>query len=149
MTMTMNNSFELQAPAQRVWERLLDPEVLKASIPGCQTLEKTSDTSYSAVVKTKIGPVSVTFKGHVTLTDLEPPFRCRIVGEGDGGISGFAKGHSDVRLEEHAGATRLSYDVEADIGGKLAQLGGRLINSVAKKTADQFFERFSAIVSER
>lgn len=148
MAMTMSGAFDLEAKQEVVWEKLNDPEVLKACIPGCQSLDKTSDTSFSAVAKMKVGPVTATFKGKVQLTDLDPPHGYRISGEGEGGVAGFAKGGAMVRLEAIPEGTRLTYEVEANIGGKLAQLGSRLINGVAKKMADQFFEKFAEAVKQ-
>ena len=147
MAMTMTGEVQGAAPRQTVWEKLNDPEVLKATIPGCESLATTSDTSFQAVAVTKIGPVKARWKGKVTLTDLDPPNGYRIVGEGEGGVAGFAKGGADVKLSDRDGGTLLSYNVEAQIGGKLAQLGQRLINSAAKKTADDFFEKFAAAVT--
>ena len=143
MAMTMNGEAVLPADRNKVWAALNDPEVLKACIPGCQELEKTSDTEFQATVKAAVGPVKATFKGRVQLLDLDPPNGYRIAGEGQGGVAGFAKGGAKVRLEEAEAGTRMTYDVEAQIGGKLAQLGGRLINGVAKKYADEFFANFA------
>jgi carbon monoxide dehydrogenase subunit G len=148
MAMTMSGEILLPADRQTVWDKLNDPEVLKACIPGCQSLEKTGDTGFAATVKLKVGPVGATFKGSVELTDLDPPNSYRIVGQGEGGVAGFAKGAAQVTLrdaEEGEGCV-LSYQVEANVGGKMAQLGARLIDGVAKKTADQFFENFATIV---
>ncbi len=148
MAMTMNGEVVLPADRETVWARLNDPDTLKACIPGCQELAKTSDTEFQAVAKVKVGPVKATFKGRVTLSDIEPPVGYTITGEGEGGIAGFAKGGARVRLADtENGGTALSYDVEAQIGGKLAQLGGRLINGVAKKLADEFFDNFAKAVS--
>jgi carbon monoxide dehydrogenase subunit G len=147
MAMTMNGEAVLPADQASVWVKLNDADVLKACIPGCQSLEKTSETEFVAVAKIKVGPVSATFKGRVQLTDIDPPNGYRIGGEGEGGVAGFAKGGAVVKLETVPGGTRLSYDVEAQIGGKLAQLGGRLINGVAKKMADEFFANFAKAVS--
>jgi carbon monoxide dehydrogenase subunit G len=146
MAMTMNGAFDLPAPREVVWAKLNDPDILKQCIPGCQSLETTEDGGFAAVVKLKVGPVSATFKGRVQLTDLNPPQSYRIVGEGEGGVAGFAKGGAVVTLTEIDGGTNLNYEVEANIGGKIAQLGARLINGVAKKLADQFFEKFSEAV---
>ncbi len=143
MAMKMQGAVELPASREAVWAKLNDPEVLKACIPGCQSLEMTSATSFQAVVKVKIGPVSATFRGKVNLSDLDPPNGYRISGEGEGGIAGFAKGGATVALAEAGAGTKLSYDVDAQIGGKLAQLGSRLIDGVAKKLADEFFVKFA------
>jgi len=149
MAMTMQGEVDLPASREVVWRKLNDPEVLKACIPGCQSLEKTSDTSFEAVAKVKVGPVSASFKGKVNLSDLDPPNGYRIAGEGEGGVAGFAKGGANVRLSDNDnGGTRLAYDVEAQIGGKLAQLGGRLVNGVAKNLADKFFESFAKATAE-
>ena len=144
MAMTMKGEVALSADKQTVWAKLNDPEVLKACIPGCQTLDKAGENGFSAVVKVKVGPVSATFKGSVELTDLDPPNGYRISGQGEGGIAGFAKGGAKVSLADaEGGGTLLSYDVEANVGGKIAQLGARLIDGVAKKNADQFFASFA------
>jgi carbon monoxide dehydrogenase subunit G len=148
MAMTMKGDVTLPADRHTVWQRLNDPEVLKACIPGCQTLEATGANGLSAVVKVKVGPVSATFKGSVELLDLDPPNGYRISGRGEGGIAGFVKGGAKVTLTDaENGGTLLSYDVEANVGGKIAQLGARLMNSVAKNNADQFFNMFAKIVS--
>jgi hypothetical protein len=146
MAMTMTGEVQLPAPRQTVWEKLNDADVLKATIPGCESLEKTSDTGFNAVAVTKIGPVKARWKGKVTLTDLDPPNGYKIVGEGEGGVAGFAKGSADVRLSDKDGGTLLTYNVDAQIGGKLAQLGQRLINGAAKKMADDFFKKFAEAV---
>lgn len=146
MAMTMTGEVVLPAGKEIVWAKLNDAEVLKACIPGCQSLEKSDDTHFSAVAKVKLGPVSATFKGKVELQDMDPPNGYRIVGEGEGGVAGFAKGGASVRLSDVPEGTKLTYDVEANIGGKLAQLGSRLVNGVAKKMADEFFANFAAQV---
>ena len=149
MAMTMNGEVQLAAPQAEVWAKLNDPEVLKACIPGCQSLDKVSDTEFQAVATNRVGPVKATFKGKVTLSDLDPPNGYRISGEGEGGVAGFAKGGATVGLAEKDGGTLLSYNVEAQIGGKLAQLGQRLINGAAKKTADDFFANFATAVAPK
>jgi len=147
MAMTMSGEVQLAAPREMVWTKLNDPEVLKACIPGCEELEKTEDNNgFRAVAKMKVGPVSARFKGKVTLSDLDPPNGYKISGEGEGGVAGFAKGGATVGLTDHDGGTLLKYDVEAQIGGKLAQLGQRLINGSAKKLADEFFANFAKAV---
>src|SRR4029077_13549750 len=133
MAMTMNGEVQLAAPREVVWTKLNDPEVLKASIPGCEELERTEDNGFRATVKVKVGPVSARFKGRVTLSDLDPPNGYKINGEGEGGAAGFAKGGGSVKLAEKDGGTLLNYEVEAQIGGKLVQLGQRLINGTSKK----------------
>ena len=147
MAMTMNGEVQLAASREAVWAKLNDPEVLKTSIPGCEELEKTEENDgFRAVAKIKVGPVSARFKGRVTLSDLDPPNGYKISGEGEGGVAGFAKGGATVALTEKDGGTLLSYNVEAQIGGKLAQLGQRLINGAAKKLADEFFANFAKAV---
>ena len=148
MAMIMTGEVQLPASREVVWAKLNDAEVLKACIPGCEELTKTSDTEMQAVATTKIGPVKARFKGKVHLTGLNPPNGYKISGEGDGGVAGFAKGGAKVSLSDKDGGTLLTYDVEAQIGGKLAQLGQRLINSAAKKTADDFFAKFAAAVTQ-
>lgn len=145
--MEMHGEERIAAPRQQVWEALNDPDVLRACIPGCQKLEMNSDTEMSAVVKIKIGPVSATFKGDVTLENINAPESYTIAGEGKGGIAGFARGGADVTLSEDGTETILAYDVKAQVGGKLAQLGSRLIDSTSKKLAGQFFSKFGELVS--
>lgn len=144
--MKLSGTRTIAAPPEQVWAALNDADVLQACIPGCETLEKTSDTSFEAVVKQKVGPVSATFKGAVDLTDMNPPNSYRISGEGKGGAAGFAKGGANVSLAAVEGGTDLTYDVDAKVGGKIAQLGARLIDGFAKKMADQFFETFQKVV---
>ena len=146
MAMTMNGEYQLAVPRETVWAKLNDTEILKACIPGCEQFDKLSDTEFQAVSTTKIGPVKARFKGKVILSDLDPPNGYKISGQGDGGVAGFAKGGATVKLEPKEGGTLLSYTVEAHIGGKLAQLGQRLINGAAKKMADEFFKKFAAAV---
>lgn len=148
MAMNMDGEERIGASVERVWEALNDPEILKQCIPGCQSLEKTSDTELTAVVALKIGPVKAKFNGSVELKDLNPPNSYSIVGEGKGGVAGFAKGGADVSLKEDGpGTTILTYTAKADVGGKLAQLGSRLITSTSKKLAGQFFSSFNETVS--
>lgn len=144
--MQMNGQYRIEAPRAAVWEALNDVEVLRACIPGVEEIEKTSDTAFTAKVKAKVGPVSARFAGAVTLSDLDPPNGYTISGEGKGGAAGFAKGGAKVRLEDDGDGTLLSYDVDAQVGGKLAQIGSRLINGTAKKMADDFFSRFAETV---
>jgi carbon monoxide dehydrogenase subunit G len=148
MAMTMNGEIALAAPREVVWTKLNDPEVLKTCIPGCEQLDKLSESEFQAIATVKVGPVKARWKGKVRLSDLDPPNSYRISGEGEGGVAGFAKGGAKVSLAEKNGGTLLSYDVEAQIGGKLAQLGQRLINSAAKKTADDFFQKFAQAVAQ-
>ncbi|MEO3429896.1 carbon monoxide dehydrogenase subunit G [Pelagibius sp. CAU 1746] len=141
--MQMTGQYRIEAPRETVWEALNDVEVLRLCIPGIEEIEKTSDTSFTAKVRAKVGPVSARFAGHVTLSDLDPPKGYTISGEGKGGAAGFAKGGAKVSLEEDGAATLLNYDVQAQVGGKLAQIGSRLIDGTAKKMADDFFSRFA------
>jgi carbon monoxide dehydrogenase subunit G len=144
MAMTMTGEATLPADRPKVWALLNDPEVLKTCIPGCESLERAGDNGFAAVVRTKIGPVSATFKGKVELSDIVPLVGYTITGEGEGGVAGFAKGGAKVSLGDAAGGTLLRYDVEAHVGGKMAQLGARLIDGVAKNMADKFFANFAA-----
>ena len=144
--MEMSGEYKINASRQKVWDALNDPEILKQSIPGCEEIEQKSPTEMSAKVTAKVGPVKAKFAGEVELTDLDPPNGYRISGEGKGGAAGFAKGGANVRLEEDGDGTLLKYEVDAQVGGKLAQLGARLIDCTAKKMAGQFFENFAAAV---
>ena len=146
--MQMNDSQRIPASKEAVWAALNDPGILKQCIPGCQSLDMSSATEMTATVVFRVGPVKATFGGKVTLSDLDPPNSYRISGEGSGGVAGFAKGGAAVRLEaEAADVTVLHYEVDAQIGGKLAQLGQRLIAGAAKKMADDFFAKFAAAVA--
>ncbi|MBK1698031.1 CoxG family protein [Rhodovibrio salinarum] len=145
--MELTGEHTIQADRQKVWEALNDPEILKQCIPGCEEIEQSDDNEFSAKVKAKVGPVNSRFSGKVTLSNLNPPESYTISGEGSGGAAGFAKGGADVKLEElDAEQTKLSYKVDAQVGGKLAQLGQRLIQSTANKYAKQFFDKFEDIV---
>jgi carbon monoxide dehydrogenase subunit G len=141
--MDMTGERRIPAPRQTVWEALNDPEVLKVSIPGCESLERLDDDQMKATAAVKIGPISARFSGKVHLTDIDPPNGYRISGEGQGGAAGFAKGGANVALVDDGADTLLTYQVNAQVGGKLAQLGARLIDASAKQMADQFFDRFS------
>ena len=145
--MDLTGEERIAASRDTVWKALNDPEILKACIPGCESLEKISDTELEATVGVKMGPVKARFSGKVELTNLNPPSSYTISGEGKGGVAGFAKGGADVTLVEEGSETVLSYKVNADVGGKIAQLGSRLIASTSKKLATQFFENFNAAVS--
>src|SRR6516225_4629282 len=148
MAMTMTGEVKLPADKATVWAKLNDPEVLKACIPGCQELVKEGDTAFRAVTKLAIGPVKATFKGKVTLSDIDAPNGYTITGQGEGGIAGFAKGGAKVSLADaEGGGTTLAYDVQANVGGKIAQLGSRLIDGVAKKMSDAFFANFAKAVA--
>ncbi|MGB7288170.1 MAG: carbon monoxide dehydrogenase subunit G [Salaquimonas sp.] len=144
--MDMSGEQRIEANVEKVWLALNNVDVLKQSIPGCESLEMTSETEMVATVTLKIGPVKAKFNGEVELTNLNPPHSYTIVGEGKGGIAGFAKGGADVKLTADGDATILTYEAKADVGGKIAQLGSRLIDSTSKKLAGQFFEKFGAIV---
>lgn len=142
--MDFTGRYVIAAAPQKVWEGLNDPTILKTCIPGCEQLEKTSPTDFIATARLKIGPLSATFKGKVTLSDLEPPRRCKLSGEGQGGVAGFAKGDAEVVLTPEGSGTVLTYTAKASVGGKLAQIGQRLIDGAAKQIADDFFKRFAA-----
>ncbi|HEY1505875.1 MAG TPA: carbon monoxide dehydrogenase subunit G, partial [Stellaceae bacterium] len=144
--MDMSGEYRISAVREKVWAALNDPATLKQCIPGCESLEKVSDTEMNGKVTAKVGPVTARFGGKVTLSDLDPPNSYRISGEGTGGPAGFAKGGATVSLRDDNGATVLSYKVDANVGGKLAQIGSRLIDGTARKMADDFFSRFAAIV---
>ena len=140
--MDMTGEYRIPAPRERVWAALNDAEMLKAALPGCESLEKRSDTEFAAVVIAKVGPVKAKFNGNVALSNLNPPESYTIAGEGKGGAAGFAKGGAEVHLTEDGAFTILRYTAKADVGGKLAQLGSRLIDGTAKKLADEFFNNF-------
>ena len=143
MALNMEGEERIAAPIQKVWMALNDPEILKECIPGCQSLEKTAENELAATVVLKIGPIKATFNGAVTLSNLNPPSGYTISGEGKGGVAGFAKGGADVTLSEDGpDTTLLRYTARADVGGKIAQLGSRLIESTSKKLAGQFFSTF-------
>jgi carbon monoxide dehydrogenase subunit G len=142
--MDMTGERRIPAPRQMVWTALNDPEVLKASIPGCESLEKLSDTAMKARASVKIGPISARFAGNVELSDIDAPNGYTISGEGQGGVAGFAKGGAKVHLADDGAGTVLTYEVHAQVGGKIAQLGARLIDASAKQMADAFFDRFTA-----
>jgi carbon monoxide dehydrogenase subunit G len=145
--MDMTGETLIPAPRDVVWRALNDPEILRQSIPGCETIDKLSDTEMTAKVVAKVGPVKATFTGQVQLTDLDPPNGYRISGEGKGGPAGFAKGGAAVKLTDAEGGTLLSYTVDAQIGGKLAQIGSRLIDATARSMAKDFFDRFNKLVA--
>lgn len=148
--MELTGSRVIAADRATVWAALNDAEVLKACIPGCEELTGSPEEGFHAVATQKIGPVKATFRGEVTLSDVVPLQSYRIEGEGKGGVAGFAKGAADVRLADaEEGGTELGYSVEAKVGGKIAQLGSRLIDGFARKLADQFFERFQQHVEGR
>jgi uncharacterized protein len=147
VALTMTGEVEISAPRTEVWQALNDPAILAQCIPGCQTLERTENGGFAATAKVKVGPIGATFKGSVILSDLNPPNSYRLSGSGEGGVAGFAKGSALVSLKDAPSGCLLAYDVEANVGGKLAQLGSRLIDGVAKKMADQFFSSFAAVVT--
>ena len=140
--MELKDKREISASRQEVWDALMDPAVLKDCIPGCQEMTGSAAEGFEATVVQKVGPVKATFKGNVRIEDQNPPESCTITGEGKGGPAGFAKGGAKVSLSETGGVTTLHYDVDAKVGGKLAQLGGRVVDAFAKKMADQFFANF-------
>jgi carbon monoxide dehydrogenase subunit G len=145
--MEMHGEMRIPAPRAEVWEKLNDPEVLKSCIPGCETVEKVSDTEFTAKVVARVGPVKASFSGKVTLTDLDPPAGYTITGEGTGGVAGFAKGSAKVSLDDAGPETVLRYGVNGQVGGKLAQIGSRLIDATSRKMADEFFSRFLGLMS--
>tara|TARA_A100001037_G_C15151719_1_gene639724 strand:+ start:6840 stop:7415 length:576 start_codon:yes stop_codon:yes gene_type:complete len=145
--MDMTGEYNIPAPREKVWEALNDAEILKASVPGCETLEKVSDTEFTATVMAKVGPVRAKFNGRVTLSDMDPPNGYTISGEGQGGAAGFGKGGAKVSLSEGDGGTVLRYEANASVGGKMAQIGSRVVEGVAKKMADDFFATFVEQVS--
>ena len=144
--MKMNDERVIAADQNTVWAALLDAEVLKACVPGCQEMSGSAEDGFEATVVQKVGPVKATFKGTVTLSEMDAPNSLTLTGEGKGGAAGFAKGSSTVHLSPAEGGTKIVYEVDANVGGKLAQLGSRLIDSFAKKMADQFFQRFQEAV---
>ena len=144
--MEIKGEYRIPALREKVFAALNDPAVLQACIPGCESLEKVSDTELKAKVRMRIGPVSAAFSGKVTLSDIDPPNGYRISGEGQGGAAGFAKGGAVVALADDAGQTVLTYNVDAQVGGKIAQVGARLIDGTARKLADEFFGKFAAMV---
>jgi carbon monoxide dehydrogenase subunit G len=146
MAMTMTGEVQLAAPRAAVWDKLNDPDVLKNCLSGCEAFDRVGDNEYQVVVIAKVGPVKAKFKGKLRLSDLDPPNSYKISGEGEGGVAGFAKGGAGVALTDKDEGTLLTYDVEAQIGGKIAQLGQRLVVGAAKKVADEFFAKFAASV---
>lgn len=145
--MEMTGSQSIALPQQRVWEALNDPEVLKACIPGCDSVEKLSDTEYKLTMTAAVGPVKARFNGKLVLSDINPPNSYTLAFEGSGGAAGFGKGSSQVTLVPEGAGTRLDYNAKATVGGKLAQVGSRLIDGVARKMAEDFFVRFNATVA--
>ncbi len=144
--MEMTGEQLIPLPQDRVWAALNDPEVLKACIPGCETIERVSDTEYRVAMTAAVGPVKAKFNGKLILSDMNPPTSYRIAFEGSGGAAGFGKGGAQVVLSPEGTGTRLKYVANAQVGGKLAQVGSRLIDGVARKMADEFFQRFNAKV---
>jgi carbon monoxide dehydrogenase subunit G len=145
--MDLSGEYRIPADRETVWRALNDPEVLKQCIPGCEELEKVSDTEFTAKVTSKVGPVRAKFSGKVTLSELDPPKSYKISGEGQGGAAGFARGGATVSLEQDGDATVLRYNADAQVGGKLAQIGSRLIAGTARKLADEFFTSFAETVA--
>lgn len=147
--MEMTGERTIAAPQADVWSALNDPDVLRQAIPGCETLERSAANEFSATVTLKLGPIKARFTGRVALSEIDAPNGYRISGEGRGGIAGFANGNASVELRPEGAGTVLRYAVEAQVGGKIAQLGARLIDSTARKLADQFFATFDAVVVEK
>jgi carbon monoxide dehydrogenase subunit G len=145
--MQMTGEYRISAPRQAVWDALNDPEILKQCIPGCEELTRTDDGGFAAKVTAKVGPVRAKFSGKVELSDIDPPNGYTISGQGTGGAAGFAKGGAKISLAEDGGETVLSYTVDASVGGKLAQIGSRLVDATAKKMAGDFFSKFAELVS--
>ena len=141
--MEMSGEQLVPAPQRVVWDALNDPQMLKASVPGCESIERSGDNEYQVLMVARVGPVSAKFKGKLTLSDVKPPDSYSIAFEGQGGAAGFAKGGAQVRLTPQSDKTKLSYDVKASVGGKLAQIGSRLVDAAAKKVADDFFRNFN------
>lgn len=146
--MKFTGRYDIPAPVESVWTALMDPEVLRYCIPGCEKIEKTSPTEFAAVATLRIGPVKASFRGRVVLSDMNPPHRCTLSGEGQGGVAGFAKGSAEVVLSAEEDSTALTYTATATVGGKLAQIGQRLIDGAAKQIADDFFSRFTAALTK-
>ena len=144
--MKFTGSYRVSAPRQTVWEAINDPDILRQCIPGCEEIVRETPTDWTAKVVAKVGPVKARFAAKIRLEDLQPPSSSRIVGEGNGGAAGFAKGEARITLADEDNATRLTYEAEAQIGGKLAQIGSRLIDGFARKYADEFFAKFAEIV---
>jgi len=144
----LKQEIRITADRERVFAALNDVEILKQAIPGCEEMTQVSATEFAATVVSKVGPIKAKFKGSVTLDDLNPPESYTMIGQGTGGAAGFAKMRATIHLAEDGDGTVMTYGVKADVGGKLAQLGGRLIDTTAKKMADQFFTRFQALIDE-
>jgi len=147
--MEMKGEQLIPAPQQLVWNALNDPEILKACVPGCESITRSGDNEYQVLMVARVGPVSAKFKGKLTLSDIKPPNAYSISFEGQGGAAGFAKGGARVQLATKGITTSLAYDVKASVGGKLAQIGSRLIDAAAKKVADDFFRNFNETVSKQ
>jgi carbon monoxide dehydrogenase subunit G len=147
--MEFTGRYAIPASPEAVWDGLNDPELLKTCIPGCEEIEKTSPTDFIAKATLKIGPMKATFRGKVTLSNLDPPHRCTLSGEGQGGVAGFAKGNAEIALAPEDGGTVLTYSANASVGGKLAQIGQRLIDGAAKQIADEFFSRFAQALTAK
>src|ERR1700722_14451829 len=145
--MEMHGELRIPAPRADVWAKLNDPDVLKTCIPGCESVDKVAYTEFTAKVVARVGPVKASFSGKVTLTDLDPPAGYTITGEGTGGVAGFAKGSAKVSLDDAGAETVLRYGVQAQVGGKLAQIGSRLIDATSRKMADEFFKSFMGVMS--
>ena len=147
--MDVSGEYRLSVSRQAVWNALLDPEVLQQCIPGCEELERLADDCYQATVKTAIGPVKATFKSKLRIVNAVPPESYRLEGEGKAGAVGFGRGAADVTLREEGGETVLSYSADFQVGGRLAQIGSRLVVGATRKIADQFFGRFTGVIDEK
>ena len=145
--MEMSGEQLIPASQQTVWQALNDPQMLKACVPGCESIEPAGENAYQVLMVARVGPVSAKFKGKLTLSDIHPPQSYAIAFEGQGGAAGFAKGGAQVRLTPEGSSTKLAYDVKASVGGKLAQIGSRLVDAAAKKIADDFFRNFNQKVA--
>ena len=145
--MEFKGRYLIPASPEKVWNSLNDPQILRQCVPGCERMDKTDDTHFSAAAVLKIGPVKATFNANIALDNLDPPHRCTLKGEGQGGVAGFARGEAEIVLTPEGDGTALSYTAQAQIGGKLAQIGQRLIDGAAKQIADDFFVRFAAAVA--
>jgi carbon monoxide dehydrogenase subunit G len=144
--LNIQGEYKIGVPRQQVFDAIIDPEVLKKCIPGCEELQQVSDTQYKAVIKASIGPVRAAFKTSMELKNLNPPASFTLAGEGKGGVAGFGRGSADITLDESDGATHLHYEADLKVGGKLAQVGSRLVVGVTRKMADEFFGTFSSIL---
>lgn len=147
--MEMSGERHIAVPKRQAWDALFDPGVLRRCIPGCQSVEKVSDVEFKANIMLAIGPVRARFAGDATMSDIDPPHGCKLTGKGSGGVAGFGKGEAWIRLNEDGAGTLLTYQVKASVGGKLAQVGQRLIDSTAQKLSEEFFSAFVNVLEEQ